>query len=79
MLTIPSLSDYEILYGDISSKDEQLEIRPSLWKGKRANEEEGWNLKFVYSFIEITHEPFFSRRMKLPNVVVELLTLLLRI
>jgi hypothetical protein len=46
----------EILYYDRSLKDEQLLTKPFLWKTKNTNVEGGWNLKFIFCFMETTHE-----------------------
>jgi hypothetical protein len=49
--------DYEIVYTDRSSKDEQLLIRPFLSKTKNTNMAAVWMLKFVVCFVETIREP----------------------
>jgi hypothetical protein len=47
----------EILYADGSSKDKQLLIKSLLQKNKNTNMAGGCRLKFMFCFMETTHEP----------------------
>jgi hypothetical protein len=51
-----SMWDYEILYADGSSGDEQLLIWPLLQTTKNTNMAGSLNLKFIFCFVETTHE-----------------------
>jgi hypothetical protein len=52
--------DHEILYSYRPWKDEQLLVRPFLWKEKNKNKntnvEGRWKLKFIFYFMETTHD-----------------------
>jgi hypothetical protein len=45
------------LYTDISSKDEQLLMRQFLSKTENTNMAAVWMLKFIFRFVETTHDP----------------------
>jgi hypothetical protein len=55
-----SMWDHEILYADRSSDDEQL-IIDHFCGGKKAGR---WNLKFIFYFMEITHEPLHLHKVR---------------
>jgi hypothetical protein len=63
-----SMWDHGILYSDRPSEDEQLLLRPLLWKTKNTNMAGGWNLKFTLGFMETTHEPLHLRQIKFGTV-----------
>jgi hypothetical protein len=49
--------DHDILYADRSSEDEELVIKPLLWKTKNTKIASGGKLKFTFYSVERTHEP----------------------
>jgi hypothetical protein len=53
----PSTWDHGILYADRSLKDKQLLVRPLLWITKNTNMAGGWKFKYIFYFMEKTHEP----------------------
>jgi hypothetical protein len=57
--------DHEILYADRFSKDEQLLVRPFLWKIKNTNVEGGIRLQFMFCLMETIHEPMHSDKLSL--------------
>jgi hypothetical protein len=49
----------KFFYTDRSSKDEQLLIRQFLLKTESTNMAAAWMLKFIFGFVETTHEPLY--------------------
>jgi hypothetical protein len=70
-----STKDYEILYFDRCSEDEQLLVRQFLRKTKNTNIVGGWYLKLTVCFMATTHEPlYFDKRRFLQWKIVDIPT-----
>jgi hypothetical protein len=59
-----SMWDHEILYANSSSDAGQLLSRPLLQETKNTNMAGCWRFKYIFYFMETTHEPLHLRHMK---------------